>query len=193
MNKVFSIHGMDDVNKFLKGFDAKVNKKIMNQGLAKTGAVLKAEMKSNIGSGRGGSYLTRNIKIWQGKKTKRALKWIGFKKTSRRTDKQKERFNKELSNRSGHTDRARRSWMEMGAYWLEFGTMERMTIPRANKTRSIGEAIARTGTGERGRVAPIAWFRKAVASKMDPMVSRFSKDMGKAIDAYVMRTFKRVS
>ncbi len=76
------------------------------------------------------------------------------------------------------TKRIRRSeavWEDMGAYWLEFGTMEFMIKPRERRTRSLTEAMRRVGQSpsKRGRIPAMGWLRKSVDMTDKQMENKF--------------------
>jgi len=88
--------------------------------------------------------------------------------------------------------RAEEAWEAMGAYWLEYGTMEQMTKPRESRTRSLSQAQQRVGTGKRGRIPAIAWFRKAINSEDKNVENKYRDILWKKLNQALLRKAKQV-
>ncbi len=89
--------------------------------------------------------------------------------------------------------RAEAAWEAMGAYWLEYGTMELMTKPRESRTRSLSEAQRRVGSStERARIPAIGWLRKAVSSQMGLTEKQYRNLLWKKLNQSLLRHAKKI-
>ena len=94
------------------------------------------------------------------------------------------------------TKRKRRSegvWEDMGAYWLEWGTMEAMEKPRESKTRSLSEAQRRVGINtRRARVPAGGWLRKTADSESPVVEKNFRNILWKKLNQKLLRKARKI-
>jgi hypothetical protein len=85
-------------------------------------------------------------------------------------------------------------WRAMGAYWLEWGTMEQMTKPREPGTRSLATAQRRVGSlpSKRGRVPAIGWLRKAINQTDEQMEEKYKNILWGQLNKALLRHAKKI-
>lgn len=88
--------------------------------------------------------------------------------------------------------RAKLVWRAMGPYWLEWGTMERMTKPREPGTRSLAEARRRVGTGTRGRIPATGWLRRAVDVTTDRVEKDFRTILWRTLNKKLLKKARKI-
>lgn len=88
--------------------------------------------------------------------------------------------------------RAKLAWRAMGPYWLEFGTMEKMTEPREPRTRSLTEAQRRVGSGKRGRIPATGWLRRAVDTTIKLVEDRYRNELWKALNKKLLAKARKI-
>lgn len=88
--------------------------------------------------------------------------------------------------------RAKLVWRAMGAYWLEWGTMELMTKPRESRTRSLTEAQRKVGSGKRGRISAIGWLRRAINASDEEMEKIYRNTLWEKFNTTLLRHAKKI-
>lgn len=167
--------GLNDVERILNQLPKAFQARVINAALKEASKPLFEKAKQNLGAAQYGSGLvklirqvTRRVKGIPGQE-------IGAMPTKRRRQ-------------------SEAVWEDMGAYWLEFGTMERMTKPREPRTRSLTAAQRRVGQSpsKRGRISASAWLRRAADTTEKMITNNYRNILWKHLNKKLLRKAKKI-
>ncbi len=167
--------GIEDVEMILNRLPKTFQAKVINAALKEASKPLLEKAKQNLGAAQHGAGLVRMVR-----QVSRRVKGIPGQEIG-----------------AMPTKRARRSeavWEDMGAYWMEFGTMEFMTKPREPKTRSLTEAQRRVGQppSRRGRIPASAWLRRAVDTTEEEIEQKYRGILWKKLNKALLRKARKI-
>lgn len=164
--------GIEDLERFLNNMPKEFQGTVLNSAIKEASKPLLEAAKRNLASAPYGAHLVRMIRQVSRKVAGLPGQEIGAMPTKRKR-------------------RSEAVWEDMGAYWLEFGTMEMMTKPREPRTRSLAEAQRRVGAGRRGRIPANAWLRRAVDTTEEEIEQKFRGILWKKFNQRLRRDMKR--
>lgn len=165
--------GIEDVEMILNQLPRKFQASVITGALRKAGKPMLEEAKRSLESTPWGSGLSRFTKMASRKENGIPGIEIGQKPPKR-------------------GKRAKLVWRAMGAYWLEFGTMEKMTKPREPGTRSLSKARTRVGDGKRGRVPAHGWLRRTFDRTVDQLENDFGNILWKTLNRRLFSKAKKI-
>ena len=169
--------GMDELISTLNMMSAELQKNVLTPSCRIAAKPLLEAAQSNLSADRNGARLIGAMKIKAKRKSSRYPGvFVGY-------------YPKVSSAK-----RSKAAWEAMGGWWLEFGTMEFMEIPRSRRTRPLATAQRRVGAppSMRGRIRPIAFMRRAWDSKKDEITKEFNKSLWKGINSYLKRKARKL-
>jgi len=167
--------GIKDVEMILNRLPATFQAKVITAALKEATKPLLERAKVNLGSAPYGASLVRMIRQVSRKVSGIPGQEIGAMPTKR-------------------ARRSEQVWEDMGAYWLEFGTMEFMTKPREPKTRSLTQAQRRVGQppSRRGRIPANAWLRRAYDTTEEQIEQGFRRILWKTLNKKLLSKAKKI-
>ena len=166
--------GIQDVEMILNKLPAKFQARVINAALKEASKPLYEAARQNLGSAQWGAGLVRMIR-----QVSKRIKGIPGQEIGAMPTKR--------------TRRNEAVWEDMGAYWLEWGTMEQMEKPREPKTRSLSEAQKRVGINtRRARIPATGWLRRAIDTTEKGIEQNYRNILWKKLNKSLLRKAKKI-
>lgn len=166
--------GINDMEKIINQLPKKFQARVINAALKEASKPLFERAKVNLGSAPNGSDLVRIIR-----QVSRKVKGIPGQEIGAMPTKRKRR--------------SEGAWEDMGAYWLEWGTMELMTKPREPRTRSLTAAQRRVGSSsKRGRIPAVGWLRRAIDMTDKQIEESYRNILWKTLNKKLLSKAKKI-
>ena len=165
--------GIEDVERIINQLPKKFQQKVIRAALKEASKPMVSQAKTNLESHPWGDSRFTTIKA----KTEKGIPGV------------------ELGHYApARGRRAKLAWRAMGAYWLEWGTMENMTKPRESRTRSLAEAQRRVGgpPSKRGRIPAIGWLRRAINQSDKEMEEKYKNILWGQLNKALLRHAKKI-